>query len=448
VSDPRELLSICEEAVARARSLGADQAEVFASAHRAAQVELQKDDLHTACTEEETTFGVRVFRRGSLGFATVNGREHLEDACRESLALAAAAPADERNGLAEPSEVMPFERPPDSQIEALDIAHLVEHAAHLLARIRECDARVRVDSGSVSAQQAVRAIASSTGVALCETSAYAGADVFGMAVDGSDVGSFDVDSIAVLRAAELGSQIAAMADRFVEKCVGALGAHKAESFRGSVVLAPEVVASFVLGNLFPVLSAKAVRTGRSPLASRIGQTVASADFTLIEDGRLQEGVGSGAFDREGTSTRRNVLIEGGVLRAFLYDVYEARAARAAPTGNARGGASSLPTIAPGNVLIEAGTSSYASLCRESERAVLVNRFSGSSNPVTGEFSGVVKGGFLLRAGERIPIRETLVAGNLYDLLRAISGVSKEVQCLRGSAFVPALRVENVSVTAG
>jgi PmbA protein len=239
-----------------------------------------------------------------------------------------------------------------------------------------------------------------------------------------------------------------MADRFVEKCTGALGAHKAESFRGTVVLSPEVVASFVLGNLFGVLSGKAVRTGRSPLAQRVGQKVADASFTLTEDGRLPEGVGSTAFDREGSPTRRNLLIEAGVLRGFLYDVYEARAAGAAPTGNARGGAASLPVITPCNVLLEPGATPYASLCREPERAVLVNRFSGSSNPITGEFSGVVKGGFLLRAGERIPIRETLIAGNLYDLLGAISGVSKEIHKLRGSSFVPALRVENISVTAG
>ncbi len=448
MSGRHELLSTCEDAVGRARRLGADQVEVFASALCSSRVDLQKDDIHTACTEEETTFGVRVFKRGSLGFSTVNGREHLDEACREALALANAAPADPRNGLAEPSQVPPFERTPDAQIEALDVASLVEHAAQLLGRIRERDARVRVDSGGVSAHRVARAIASSAGVALCGESAWASANVFGMAVDGSDVGSFDVDSIAVLRAVELGSQVAAMADRFVDKCRGALGARKAESFRGSVVLSPEVVSSFVLGNLFGVLSGKAVRTGRSPLAQRVGQKVADASFTLTEDGRLPEGIGSGAFDREGSATRQNRLIEAGVLQGFLYDVYEARAAAVAPTGNARGGAASLPLIGPCNVLLEPGATPYATLCREPERAVLVNRFSGSSNPVTGEFSGVVKGGFLLRAGERIPIRETLIAGNLYDLLGAISGVSKEIHVLSGSAYVPALRVENISVTAG
>jgi PmbA protein len=409
---------------------------------------LQKDDLHTAATAEETSFGVRVFKRQSLGFATVNRDRQLEDAIREALALAAAAPADQGNGLAPPLEVPPFERAPDQAIERLDVAALLEHAATMLARVRERDARVRVDSGSAWAHNAVRAIASSAGVRLCEAAAGVGAELMGMAVAGDDIGSFDYDSSHLLTAAEFPQRVAAMTDRFVERCIGALGTRKAESFRGSVVFAPEVVASFVLGNLLPVLSGKAVRTGRSPLGKRLGERVADASFTLLEDGRMPEGIASGAFDREGTPTRRNPLLEAGVLRGFIYDVYEARAARTAPTGNARGDAGSLPVIAASNLKVAPGTTSYAALCAEPKRAVLVNRFAGTSNPITGEFSGVVKGGFLLREGERIPIRETLIAGNLYEILREISGVSQEVEAVRGTYFVPALRCENISITAG
>jgi PmbA protein len=245
----------------------------------------------------------------------------------------------------------------------------------------------------------VRAIASSKGIRLCEAHAHAGASLMGMAVDGADVGSFDHDAASVLHARELDREIDAMTGRFVERCVGALGARKGESFRGTAVLAPEVVCSFVLGNLLPVLSGQAVRTGRSPLAARRGEPIAAPHFTLVDDGRLADGTSSVAFDREGMPSRRNLLVESGVLRSFLYDAYEGRAAAAEPTGSARGGASDLPRIGPANP----GSTPYSALCQEPERAVLVQRFSGSSSPITGEFSGVVKGGFLLRRGERIPI---------------------------------------------
>jgi PmbA protein len=197
-----------------------------------------------------------------------------------------------------------------------------------------------------------------------------------------------------------------------------------------------------------VLSAHAVRTGRSPLAARLEQAIASPAFTLRDDGRLREGAASSAFDREGMPTQRTALVEAGVLRSFLYDVYEARAAGTRSTGNAGGGASEVPRIASHNLAMEAGSIPCAELCREPERAVWVARLSGSSSPITGEFSGVVKGGCLLRRGERIPVKETLIAGNLYELLRSVRGVSRELRTLHGIATVPALAADGISVTAG
>ncbi len=75
-----ELLALCERGVEVATGLGADQAEVFGSAERDAEVELQKDDLHTATSDEEVSLGVRVLTHGSLGFATVNGADRLDEA--------------------------------------------------------------------------------------------------------------------------------------------------------------------------------------------------------------------------------------------------------------------------------------------------------------------------------------------------------------------------------
>jgi PmbA protein len=448
VSQADTLIEIAARAVAFARDRGADQAEVFVGHRRETTVELQKDDLHSASTAEEGTFGIRVFKGGAIGFATVNSPNHLEHACEEALAVAAIAPPDQGNGLPEPVPVEPLEAGPDPELLDLQIGPVVDLAASLLERVKARDPRVVVDSGGVSVTVATRAIVTSTGIQLAEDYAAAGGSLFGMAVDGDEVGSFDYDGHSVRSAADLRPQLEAAADRFVVKATGALGATRGESFRGTVVLSPEVVHSFVLDNLMSVLSGRAVRTGKSPLAKKLGSLVAVADFDLVDDGRLTGAAGALAFDREGMPTRALPIIENGQLRSFLYDVYEARAAGAAPTGHARGGAASPPTIGPSNLVLRPGKTPFAQLCAEPERCILVSRFSGSSNAITGEFSGVVKGGFSLRNGERTPIKETLIAGNLYELLKNVSGISREIRDIGGSDRVPALRIEDVSVTAG
>ena len=221
-----------------------------------------------------------------------------------------------------------------------------------------------------------------------------------------------------------------------------------ESFRGPVILAPEVVSDFLVGNLLSVLKGNAIRTGKSPFANSIGDEIASPALTLIDDGRQPGGVATRAFDREGTPTRTHTILQNGVLQAFLYDTYEARAAGAQPTGHARGSASSPPSIGSSNLVLQPGSQSSARLCCDPERAVVVSRFSGSCNPITGEFSGVVKGGFLMHRGAKTPIKETLIAGNLFEAWKNVSGISEEFRVINGTHTMPSVRVEDVSVTAG
>ena len=119
------------------------------------------------------SLGVRVFTRSSLGFATVNGADRLDEACRDALAMAAAAPPDPLNGLDDPRPVTPLDRPLDPGITALDVTQLVDHAMGLLRRVKERDPRVRIDAGSARASLRSRAIATSTGVRLSDERATA-----------------------------------------------------------------------------------------------------------------------------------------------------------------------------------------------------------------------------------------------------------------------------------
>jgi PmbA protein len=307
---------------------------------------------------------------------------------------------------------------------------------------------VRVDSGSVSLTSSISALASTTGIELSERETLAQGYAFGMAVEGEDVASFDYDGDAVREIARLDASMRSAADRFVEKCLSGLGAGKGRSFKGTIVLSPEAVGEFLLPNLISAISADAVRKGRSRMAGRVGTRIASSELTLIDDGTLAGGVASSSFDREGVPVRRWTLVDRGVLTTYLYNQYEARAAGVASTGHAVGSAASLPAIGPSRLEVLAGSVPMASLTEGAGPVVWVGRFSGSSNSVTGEFSGVVKNGFLIENGERRPVRETLIAGNLFDALEHIDAISSERRSIGGTRLLPAVRLAGVSVTAG
>jgi PmbA protein len=81
---------------------------------------------------------------------------------------------------------------------------------------------------------------------------------------------------------------------------------------------------------------------------------------------------------------------------------------------------------------------------------LVHRFSGQVDPITGDFSGVAKGGEWWIAGEKACfVKETLISGNLFDALtKQLFGISRETEVVEAQEECPTVILNQVSVTAG
>ena len=83
------------------------------------------------------------------------------------------------------------------------------------------------------------------------------------------------------------------------------------------------------------------------------------------------------------------------------------------------------------------------------RGLLVQRFSGSVDPASGDFSGVAKSARWVEGGVVVrPVRETLISGNAFDLLEKICALSSQAESLMGSGKAPWALVDELSVTAG
>ncbi len=447
------LLDVASELLEGALRSGADQAEVAIAEVHSADTRIENGRVHTAQTTDETAFGLRLFAGGSLGFATANSTDPrtVADCIAEALAQTRATPSDPCNGLPPAEPITPVADLFDPTAAAMTVGDTTTLARRMLERVRRRDGRIRVDSGAVSATRSGVALASSEGVRAFEETTTVRGYLFGMAVDGDEVASFDYDGDASPSAREIPNLLDAAADRFVDKCLAGLGAVPGKSFRGSVVLSPEAVGEFLIADLIAAVSADNVRKGRSRLAGKLGEPIAAPLLTIVDDGTIPGIAGSSAFDREGVPTRRYPIVAAGVLRGFLFNHYEAVASGAgtASSGHASGGVSSLPAIGPHRIEVAAGDTPMEDLCaNDGGPVVYVGRFSGSTNPVTGEFSGVVKNGFLYENGSRRPINETLIAGDLFDCLMHVSAVSRERRRIDGSDLLPAMRIDGVSVTTG
>jgi PmbA protein len=438
-------------AVEAALAAGAEEAEAYASRDSGREVRVHGGEVESLTAATQSGVGVRAWIGGRVGYAYGTDLSAAGVAAIAARAAEAAAVADEDEFAAPPRpaaiEALPGLSDPSVAIwstgRAAELALTVERAA--LA----ADPRVAGVEQVVYADSAERvAIASSTGLAGEHESSDCFAYLQALA-EGEGA-----------RETGLGFGLARGPDGLDPEAIGAEGAARATAMIGAskpasrscpVVLDPTVAASFA-GLIGGGLGAGAVQRGRSPVAGRLGEELASEALVLYDDGRDPEGSASAPFDGEGVPRRRTALIEGGRLRAFLYDTYTANREGGASTGSAsRHGYRSQPSVSASNLVVAPGRLSFAELLGDAGEGIFVTDVAGlhsGVNPVTGVFS-VGASGRAIRAGELAePLREFTIAGDLVSMLGAVAAAGAESRWVPfgGSVKTPPLLIGAMSVS--
>ncbi|MDD4903693.1 MAG: TldD/PmbA family protein [Candidatus Bipolaricaulis sp.] len=439
------LIERCEAGVAALLRLGATDAEIYGQSARTMSATIEKHDLQMARMQEETAFGIRALVGDRIGFASTNDIEDLQRACREAVTLAKASPGDPHNALPEGTPVVPVEKLYDPESERFTADRVVERAIEMLCIAEAIDRRVILGDGEFVAKRGERAVANSRGVAAAERSSLFLYSALATAKDGDRVSNMDYQFGATRSVA--GIDVEPIVRRASRNALDSLGAEPGRSsFRGPVLLSPQAVEPLLIALLLYQTNARNVLRRQSRWGDAVGHRVAAPALTVVDDGRLPGGVATSAFDREGVPHAPITVIEQGTLAVLLHNSYSARALAQPNTAHAAGSAQSVPGIGPTNLTILPGTASKESLLSEMRRGLLVTRFSGNLDPVSGDFSGVAKGAHLVENGRVThAVSGTLIAGNAFECLENLSGISCEQEAVL-NLTLPYVRVEGVSVT--
>ena len=192
------------------------------------------------------------------------------------------------------------------------------------------------------------------------------------------------------------------------------------------------------------LEATSVAKGTSVFSGKLGQKVASELVTAVDDGSIPNAWGSQNIDDEGTKTRRNVLIENGILKGYMIDKLNGRRMGMEPTGNARRQSYRFaPTSRMTNTFICAGESTVDEIISNTEYGLFAKHMGGGSvNPATGEFNFAVSEGYLIRNGKiEKPVRGATLIGRSSEILKKIDMVASNLATGQGmwilSGSIPA-----------
>lgn len=449
----QELERIAAMTVELARKAGADACEVLVrdGTELTAKVRLGEPELVQEAGSR--ALGLRVLRGGrrALTYTSDLRREALEALCAETVTLAELAEPDELS--APPDPALLATRYPelelyDPAVAEVDAAWALRQAILGERAAQGHDPRISNSEGATwSRVLGATAFATSGGFVGGYRGSYASLVVEPLCDDTTDPttpkkrNGYWWTASRYLAELESPEEVGREAAR---RTVATLGSRKVETQECAIVFDPEVARALV-GTLFSVANGASFWRKSSYLVGREGQAIASPLVTIVDDPLIPRAPGSRPFDGDGLPTRRNVVVEGGVLRTVMCDVYSGRKLGRASTGSAGRGIGGNPSPTTSNLIMSAGATSREALLRSTSRGLYVTSLMGFGfNPVTGDFSRGAQG-FWIENGElTFPVSEVTIAANFDEILHRIDAVADDLT-LRSSTAAPTFRVSHMTL---
>ncbi len=208
-----------------------------------------------------------------------------------------------------------------------------------------------------------------------------------------------------------------------------------------------------IGNLLSMLgrftSIMAVEAGFSPFVKKMGEKIASEKFSLVDWGNMPNGYGTRKFDDEGVPTRKTTIIDGGIMKTYLFNTSYARKYGTDTTGNA-----GLIMPHPWNLYVVPGDYGRDDIFDVNKAIYITNIwYTRFQNYVTGDFSTIPRDGiFIVENGEiKGSVRNIRISDNVHHLLKNVDAIGKNTTQVHWweaetPVFTPYIRIREVGIT--
>jgi PmbA protein len=450
-SDPTpRLLALAQDLVDRASKLGADVAEASARTGWELSAKVRLGDVELVEEAGHNGVSLRVIRGGRVATTSTSDLtpRGLERCVADALELCMLSEPDQFAG---PAPVELLSHPPHPDLELLDesIDAIDAEQAIAQARIAEkaalaADPRIKLSEGATySRTSGASVLVLSSGFQGAVRGSYAALSVAPVVEDEGGKKRRGHYYSASRRHADLESA-EFIGQEAARRTLRKLGARKIATTEAPVVFEPDVARSLV-GSLAGCIVGGALWRKSSYLLEREGTEVASPLVTIIDDPLIPRGPGSRPFDGEGLRSRRNVVVERGVLKTFLLDCYSARKLGRESTGSAARAGGSIGA-STSNFVLQPNSTSAAEILKSTKRGLYVTELMGFGfNPITGDFSRGAAG-FWIENGElAFPVSEITISSTLDAMLKSIDAVGSDLE-LKTSTASPTLRVSGMTIS--
>lgn len=424
-------VDVADRAVSAALAAGADHAQVSHVYSELFEITYDNTDIGMVRTTVDDQISMTVFVNGAKGQSSLTGRSNdlVDKAAAEAVAAARSGMSDSANAIfeGESSDLTELGDREPQQENMLDAivrhqAFAAEHYPSLILR-----------DSTYEFSNRWRSFANSSGLRRQERrGAYTHNTIFS-GKDGERSTSFNYTHASSVEPFGELRDAATLRQLFDDALASFDPRPVPATFVGDVIFTPDSL-STLLGAVLQSLSGYTLMKGTSPFQESLGEVIADTRLSVTNSPRSPKFPLSSGFDGDGVPSIDLPIIDKGVLAGHVIDWYTSRKLDRPMTSSGNG-----LDVAPGD-------QTYEEIIANTEKGIVLGRFSGGMPNQQLDFSGVAKNSFYVENGKiQFPINETMIAGNFCELLRSIRAIGSTSVNFGGHAF-PAVATTGVTIS--
>jgi len=415
-----------------------DNWEIFIANSETINVESKNDILSFAKQEIEKGVGIRIIKDNKIGFAYTTDLDKIYETAQKALDNAKLNKLDENYEFAHVEKVTDVKGTYDARYDDLSLDECCKFLENIIERTKDNDCNVT--SAGFSASKGEELIINSNGVSIYDkgTGFSGGLSVY-IEKDGQYAASYDYNS-----SRHLDLEYEKLTDDACKLVHDSLNPKTIETKNCDVIL-DYYAASGLLSTFIQGFNSENVLRGRSILHDKINTEITDSNLTIIDNPLLENAMGTSKCDGEGTASKKTTLVEDGVLKSFLYDIYTANKSGCESTSNGyRASYLTTPDVSPSNLELKFKNSIGLD---EIDSGIITTNVLGAhtANPISGDFSVELSNAFTIENGEITDgVKKAMISGNIYELMKKCESIESEIK-QKGSFIIPKIMIHDLKV---
>jgi len=429
-----------------AKKNGASQAEIIQKSWTENPINFENNRLKTLESNESSGISVRVIKNNKIGISSSTNPDEIERAAISAIEASEFGPEAtfefSKETLNSPTEEK------STNLE-LPLENLVERGTNAIEFLRTFHKDILI-SGGFNLGHGETLYLNSNGISGKRKKSIYSSNFYAHLVRGEDfLGIYDGNNSLDDFPNEKD-----MCNKIFEKLNFSKETISMTTKKYPVIFTPQAAASIFIDILAVLLNGKVIEQQISPLIDKLDKKVFDEKLSLVED--PFSGTQKADFDDEGMKTKKKDLIKSGIVNSFYFDLNTASKMNkkqnkpvCSSTGNGfKGGLAIPPSPSLTSIQVKEGKIPLKDMIKSIKEGILIDQVlgAGQSNTLAGEFNVGIDLGFKIKDGNiQGRIKNCMVAGNIFELLKDNFEISSDREWVSGSELIPAFFIHDLTV---